>query len=925
MQNLDPTGEYSEAEVKAALSGAAGTRNWSFRYDRLDQNNNFIETIDYVQSCTVENNSLADIKRTAKFEILDTGSLNYLKDRIKPWARLTMPKDPAHSDAVAALNPDIWYKADDPAQTDVNVTAVSIPEDTSYSTFATAYSMSEGNGLYPRVAPAVSGVRSTFWAKMVISYPNAMDFVASTANAGTQMTVYKMPSNGTTQSDLVQVGQYNAVQFRKFEAYPKLETYYFQIVATTVDEYPYLEWSRPSRINDSSGKKYHALSKGAVEQQSPILKDNGKAINVGSYFISPEDLTNKMPASELFSGSMWLSRTSGNTKTMVIASGGDAYFELTLDYANMKFQLYNNLGNWAYQTYLKADLAGSNLLNAKHIAWSSDIRNGTGTLWLDGTAYPLVFSVSYGDLTAAILPATITTFEVKPTGGTLTLDDTSVFFNRALTSADVANLYKLGNTQLNARKGYVEWPQGVFLLSSPTRTMKDGNVVTREVEAYDQLLALKEDSFDIRYTVPAGDKYTDAITAVLQSSSTSRSRFPISPDVWATYNWEGSTRFGTVDSSLDLTYDASISGNGMYDNQVNLSRISLPGFSISFKVLSTSTSQGSYTVLINPSDTNAAGYGQMRYGKYASPDGKDYLAYSPPGYNNWVKLNVWDNTANAYIRLREYGKKFYCEVSSDGSTWSTKTTIDIPWGLSQPVDVILDSAATVVDKAVTGYFREITAVGASLPTLKLTKSPLTLPVAMDWDTGTSKLDIINDLLAAINYESAKFDENGIFVGKPYLAPSQRGSEFTYATDSSSVITGDIDQSLDLFKVPNKWIIAVSKPDSSVITSVYSNDDPLSLTSTVSRGRTIVDFRTDQDAPDQVTLDAKAARLAYEASQVYEKIKFDTGLMPIHSDSDVYNIKIDGLAINNKYSETSWSMPLEAGATMSHEVRRINNV
>jgi hypothetical protein len=204
-------------------------------------------------------------------------------------------------------------------------------------------------------------------------------------------------------------------------------------------------------------------------------------------------------------------------------------------------------------------------------------------------------------------------------------------------------------------------------------------------------------------------------------------------------------------------------------------------------------------------------------------------------------------------------------------------------------------------------------------------STSTLLVTKEWDPGTPKLAIINDLLAAINYESLSFDENGVAIVKPYASPSARTEEYVYADDETSLIVPAVEQALDLFGVPNKWVLVVSDPDRPALTSTYTNTAAASPTSTVRRGRTIVDFRTEEDAADQAALDAKVARLAFEASQVYESIAFTTGINPLHSGNDVYRLTYSGLAINAKYSEVDWSMPLEAGAAMTHTARRVVTV
>lgn len=226
------------------------------------------------------------------------------------------------------------------------------------------------------------------------------------------------------------------------------------------------------------------------------------------------------------------------------------------------------------------------------------------------------------------------------------------------------------------------------------------------------------------------------------------------------------------------------------------------------------------------------------------------------------------------------------------------------------------AAGTVYTTAISTLIALDSVVANMVPSI------LTLPVAMEWEPGTSHLQILNDLLGAINYESAFFNELGYLICRPYLSPSDRPSEFAYITDASSVITGDVGQTVDLFDVPNQWTIVVSEADRAVLVSSYTNSNPASPTSTVSRGRTISDYRTEQDAADQTTLDALVARLAFEASQVYEVIEFKTILMPIHSNADVYDLEIADVVVNAKYGETGWSLPLEAGAQMTHKVRRV---
>jgi len=238
------------------------------------------------------------------------------------------------------------------------------------------------------------------------------------------------------------------------------------------------------------------------------------------------------------------------------------------------------------------------------------------------------------------------------------------------------------------------------------------------------------------------------------------------------------------------------------------------------------------------------------------------------------------------------------------------------------IDDLVTDRFTVAAGA--SYTSTISTLLGSIPK-NIAASASVLPTAKDWDPGTSKLKIMNDLLAAINYNSLSFDEDGVAIVSPYVLPSSRAEEYTYADNDSSVLMPRVEQTLDLFSVANRWVLVVSDPDRSTLSSTYTNTNPSSPTSTISRQRTIVDFRTEQDASDQTSLDAKASRLAFEASQIFESIEFSTGIMPFHSGNDVYRITYGVLAVDAKYSEHTWAYKLEAGAEMKHRARRVVSV
>ncbi|MGG3737528.1 LamG-like jellyroll fold domain-containing protein [Aeribacillus pallidus] len=199
-----------------------------------------------------------------------------------------------------------------------------------------------------------------------------------------------------------------------------------------------------------------------------------------------------------------------------------------------------------------------------------------------------------------------------------------------------------------------------------------------------------------------------------------------------------------------------------------------------------------------------------------------------------------------------------------------------------------------------------------------------LPVDMEFAPGTEKLEAINTLLRAINYTPLHVDVYGYFTSMTYRSPSIRAAEYTYKDDELSIIYAGMEEELDLFNVANRWVVVCSNAEQSLM-STYTNSNPDSPTSTVNRGRTIVDYREVTDIADQQSLDAYVQRIAFEASQVYGKLTFETALNPLHDYADVLQIEYSPLGISGKYSETSWTMPLKAGARMKHEVRKVVNI
>ncbi|TYR75590.1 hypothetical protein FZC79_10510 [Rossellomorea vietnamensis] len=276
----------------------------------------------------------------------------------------------------------------------------------------------------------------------------------------------------------------------------------------------------------------------------------------------------------------------------------------------------------------------------------------------------------------------------------------------------------------------------------------------------------------------------------------------------------------------------------------------------------------------------------------------------------WVEFPMGEFLLSSPIRYEEGGQVFREVDAYDGLTILNDDKFVEPYVIPAGTNYV-DAVITILKGAgITKYNIESSD--------KVTSKDITFAI------GKEKLFAINELLRGINYESIHVDVNGYFTSAYYRSPTDRASEYDYFTDSESVVAGGYSEELDVFGLPNVWVVVVKAEEEEApmeFTANYTNDDPDNILSTVNRGRNIVDYREIDNTADQASLDAYTERLAYEANQTFGKVEFETALMPMHDYFDVFNVHFSDLDISGKYSETAWTMPLVVGGRMKHEIRR----
>lgn len=205
----------------------------------------------------------------------------------------------------------------------------------------------------------------------------------------------------------------------------------------------------------------------------------------------------------------------------------------------------------------------------------------------------------------------------------------------------------------------------------------------------------------------------------------------------------------------------------------------------------------------------------------------------------------------------------------------------------------------------------------------ITDSILTTSTDHEWEVGTSKLDIINDLLDIINYVSLIPADDGKFTSYPYKSPNERVHTIEYIEGNDSIILSSMTEDFDFFDTPNIFVRYTNDVDiEPPIIATYplqTGNIPVTIDGRLPN----VDIQEVRDIADQATLYAKCKQDAYNARSVYSHLNFETAINPIHNYLDCVWVKVGD--IDYKYIETSWSFNLKIGSLMKHTCRRVVNL
>ncbi len=214
-------------------------------------------------------------------------------------------------------------------------------------------------------------------------------------------------------------------------------------------------------------------------------------------------------------------------------------------------------------------------------------------------------------------------------------------------------------------------------------------------------------------------------------------------------------------------------------------------------------------------------------------------------------------------------------------------------------------------------------VDCGIPLILSTPTTETLLTArQDWPVGTSYLDIVNQLLAEINYKALWFNNQGVAMVEPMATPTAAQISHTLDKDQiTSLLLPQIQSESDIYSAPNVFICICSNADlSTPLVATVENNNPQSPLSIMRRGRRIVTVVNVDNIASQTALQAYATRLLFDSMTTGEVINVSTALLPGFGVDDVTALHYGDLAAI--CIERGWTMELKPGGTMTHKLERV---
>lgn len=212
-------------------------------------------------------------------------------------------------------------------------------------------------------------------------------------------------------------------------------------------------------------------------------------------------------------------------------------------------------------------------------------------------------------------------------------------------------------------------------------------------------------------------------------------------------------------------------------------------------------------------------------------------------------------------------------------------------------------------------------VTAGVSRLQITESDEVLPVAVEFETGETRYDVVAAMLQAINYRELWFDGQGTAIVEPWKPAQISPRTHVYDADRG-ILRGGMSRNDDTFNAANVFISIVDSPDlDQPLCAEAVNDFESSPLSVQRRGRRIPDIEFVDGIASQDALQTRAENrklLSMMSSTVYE-FSTDAIREREHGLNDAVVLQRWDAGL---LEEQDWSLQCSSDGLMTHTAREV---
>lgn len=194
----------------------------------------------------------------------------------------------------------------------------------------------------------------------------------------------------------------------------------------------------------------------------------------------------------------------------------------------------------------------------------------------------------------------------------------------------------------------------------------------------------------------------------------------------------------------------------------------------------------------------------------------------------------------------------------------------------------------------------------------------TLAAARVWpiDQKTTRLKIVNELLAMIGYSPLWVDRDGYWRAQPLVNLATASPVWAYNADSATTTVGvDVSLQADVFEVPNQWVCVRDDPSltswaegAGIYTVTNAANGPSSV---AGRGRTIPEV-VKITAVSQDALVAQGDVYAANAQRPVATLSVEVAPNPVHWHEEIVTYSDARIGATGLWVVKEWSLSLDGG-------------